>query len=738
MDINSSVEEALMEGDDIDDIIEAQVAAATKKGYDYVSFYHPSASGHEESEDHFLVVIPTRAEEWGMNESDSYDGDTLKPLTGVEETLESKKHLQVKTGKHPTRDDLRHMKVHNCIGMDESNPTFTGYRFSNSRSAAAAQQKIGGKRIENTLILEKSLRDKPEPTDQTDDWFLRARSGAYILRKSYHSRHDLGERGHKAFERRVQSGKISLISAKGMQKIKERTERQNYVLHKPAIEDLPAKEVTPDMMLPPANPNASVAEEKWYIKKFLSQFGCGFDDKKPFVDKSGESVIISKEMFINKEESRLHGRTIYKATKRAREQYLLLLADTIKNPTEIWVIKPTPASKEERRYISVYKNTTGEIAGYAVFHHKGGEWVGVSTYSPDDLPTLDGKRKGKLVYIAEKPPLIKSGFHPAFKSPDLGARPSREVSGTSLISISTTDDYVNKSLAGVYLIKSLILQDPSTATMRAGSLNQTSSGDESPATDATNNRRNMIFLKANNSHNTLQKSDKLSANAGTALAGVSCVSMWDNTSLATAVAAKRNMSFHNNLQDQNIPAARVKSPEHRDLRKGNQRSEIPPYLRKSPPICANQPPIKTEHRDLSKAHVAAYDRVTKTGAIAHIEAHEDSRVRRYAIKLQRTKNSAELHKLRTERFAHLPHWGNLDEHTKQAVLDAEDEQHADHKHFEEWVAKRKDPKKTDAPSSDKIDRSGWEQNRLFKAWRRTSGLFLLRKSQMQPQGEPAP
>lgn len=128
---------------------------------------------------------------------------------------------------------------------------------------------------------------------------------------------------------------------------------------------------------------------------------------------------------------------------------------------------------------------------------------------------------------------------------------------------------------------------------------------------------------------------------------------------------------------------------------------------------------------LIKAHVAAYDRVTKTGALAHIAAHEDSRVKRYEIKLGRTNSSAEVHKLRMERFAHLPHWGSLDEHTKQAVLDAEDEKHAEHKHFEAFVEKRKNPNKSDAPGSDKIDRSGWEQSRLFKA---RSGLYLLRKS----------
>lgn len=133
---------------------------------------------------------------------------------------------------------------------------------------------------------------------------------------------------------------------------------------------------------------------------------------------------------------------------------------------------------------------------------------------------------------------------------------------------------------------------------------------------------------------------------------------------------------------------------------------------------------------LRKAHVSAYNRITKTGALAHIREHEDTRVRRYAIKLGRAKDTAEIHKLRMERFARLPHWGKLDNHTKLAILDAEDKKHAENKHWEEWVEKRKNPHKADAHGTDKIDRSGWGQSRLFKARMALAGLFLIRKNQM--------
>ena len=82
---------------------------------------------------------------------------------------------------------------------------------------------------------------------------------------------------------------------------------------------------------------------------------------------------------------------------------------------------------------------------------------------------------------------------------------------------------------------------------------------------------------------------------------------------------------------------------------------------------------------LRKAHVAAYDRVSKTGALSHIREHEDSRVRSYGRKLAGSHDSYDLHTIRRDRMGHLPHWKQLPEHTKQAILDAEEEKAAQHR-----------------------------------------------------------
>jgi len=132
---------------------------------------------------------------------------------------------------------------------------------------------------------------------------------------------------------------------------------------------------------------------------------------------------------------------------------------------------------------------------------------------------------------------------------------------------------------------------------------------------------------------------------------------------------------------------------------------------------------------LRKAHVRAYDRVSKTGALQHIREHEDGRVRRYALKLAGSKDSHDLHQIRRDRFGHLPHWNSLDEHTRHAVLDAEDEKARQHKEFEDWKDKVHGKKKPDAV---KVDRSGWEQQLMFKSRRVQHVAHILRKSKGNP------
>jgi hypothetical protein len=129
-----------------------------------------------------------------------------------------------------------------------------------------------------------------------------------------------------------------------------------------------------------------------------------------------------------------------------------------------------------------------------------------------------------------------------------------------------------------------------------------------------------------------------------------------------------------------------------------------------------------------KAHVSAYDRVSKTGALSHIREHEDSRVRSYARKILGSKDSYDLHTIRKERFGHLPHWNKLNDHTRQAILDAEEEKAKGHKEFEEWKERKDGKPKKDA---EKVDRSGWEQGLMFKSRHVRHVAYILRKSDVR-------
>ncbi|WP_318556917.1 hypothetical protein [Geobacter anodireducens] len=78
---------------------------------------------------------------------------------------------------------------------------------------------------------------------------------------------------------------------------------------------------------------------------------------------------------------------------------------------------------------------------------------------------------------------------------------------------------------------------------------------------------------------------------------------------------------------------------------------------------------------LLKAHVAAYSRTTASGALAHVREHEDSRVKRYGRLLHNVRTHSDLHEVRQARFGHLPNWGQLSDHDRDKILDAEDEVH---------------------------------------------------------------
>ncbi|NMC74569.1 MAG: hypothetical protein GYA56_09480, partial [Geobacteraceae bacterium] len=149
------------------------------------------------------------------------------------------------------------------------------------------------------------------------------------------------------------------------------------------------------------------------------------------------------------------------------------------------------------------------------------------------------------------------------------------------------------------------------------------------------------------------------------------------------------------------------TPDHTILFKS---SGVKYLLIQQKPATQNDAPI------LLKAYVSGYNRMSPSGTLEFVANHYSSRVRHYSRLLGKAKTTADLHKIRKDRFGHLPNWGELPSSTKQMILNAEDEVH-------QYLTKQEEKAKADTPAEDRIDQSTWRQPRMFK-----SGLYLLRKS----------
>jgi len=134
--------------------------------------------------------------------------------------------------------------------------------------------------------------------------------------------------------------------------------------------------------------------DEYYIDAFLEVFGAARGRPAIFVDATGERLLISEALFIDRKKSAASGRTVYKAIKRGRGPWMRLLAETFRHPQEIWEQWEWIASREwmgareamalRRRYLVWWDAPAIVQPGLSVF-----EWVpkrwwhGVTTFTPD-------------------------------------------------------------------------------------------------------------------------------------------------------------------------------------------------------------------------------------------------------------------------------------------------------------------------------------------------------------------
>lgn len=135
-------------------------------------------------------------------------------------------------------------------------------------------------------------------------------------------------------------------------------------------------------------------EDEEYVRRFLTEFGAAPGQPTVFRDAAGEPVIISDDLF-----KTVTGRL--KIGKDMRFRYLGLLAETIKNPDEIWWVweeYPKDRWTLRRKYLARWSVDGRAVPGFVLFDTGKDGWTGVTAFSPRKEAYIDRQRKGALVY----------------------------------------------------------------------------------------------------------------------------------------------------------------------------------------------------------------------------------------------------------------------------------------------------------------------------------------------------
>lgn len=121
--------------------------------------------------------------------------------------------------------------------------------------------------------------------------------------------------------------------------------------------------------------------EQQYMERFLEEFGATDAAPAVFRDKTGDAVVIGRELFTNAKTGAL------KVSKRGHARELLLLADALKEPDEIWVRLEWQYAQGKavvrRRYIGRLQVEGESVPALAVFEVGSDGWAGITTFAPD-------------------------------------------------------------------------------------------------------------------------------------------------------------------------------------------------------------------------------------------------------------------------------------------------------------------------------------------------------------------
>jgi len=150
-------------------------------------------------------------------------------------------------------------------------------------------------------------------------------------------------------------------------------------------------------LLPPETP-VDVA-----IDRFLAEFGASRDAPVVFADAAGAPVLISDAFFRTR-------------TKQAKERLkervadMLLLADTLRDPDEIWLVwyairdaSGAVMYQLRRRYLRrvLLDGAAGPRPGFVIAEWGRMGWTGTTAYRPGADGYLERQRVGERVFVRE-------------------------------------------------------------------------------------------------------------------------------------------------------------------------------------------------------------------------------------------------------------------------------------------------------------------------------------------------
>jgi len=151
------------------------------------------------------------------------------------------------------------------------------------------------------------------------------------------------------------------------------------------VPDFAAQDLLPDARpFPKARLLSAGKRPEFYADAFLKSFGGSVTRQVVFTDVTGEALVLSDALFRKAKDNK------WKAMKKGREKYTLMMAEVLKSPDEIWVGMEWNGALGKaivrRRYISRLIPADGTRPGFVVFERASDGWTGVTSF-PRDFDT---------------------------------------------------------------------------------------------------------------------------------------------------------------------------------------------------------------------------------------------------------------------------------------------------------------------------------------------------------------